>query len=152
MDETGPIPRVNYEAMQRFVGQKVALFAELKSVEQGRVVVKTSDDADVTVVGNIQSGEAYNTQFVEVSIVGLVSLVFDLHKLNFCLHDRSLGELSTRGQLRRTCTQTWGQTLVSATSVAFTLWYAVVMHMEQHGFLVSTDLLVFCICRHEAIQ
>mmetsp|Transcript_12359 Transcript_12359/g.30306 ORF Transcript_12359/g.30306 Transcript_12359/m.30306 type:complete len:110 (-) Transcript_12359:280-609(-) len=66
MEETGPLPRVNYEAMQRFVGQKVSLFAELKSVEQGRVIVKTSDEADVTVVGNLQSGTPYDSQFVEI--------------------------------------------------------------------------------------
>lgn len=59
-------PRVNFEAMQRFHGRRVALIAQIKSSQPGAVVVSTSDDAEVTIRSNTSNATAWDSQFVEV--------------------------------------------------------------------------------------
>lgn len=61
-------PRVNYEAMQRFQGRMVVLAGEVKNFDNGRVVLRTPDDVEVTVNANPQTAIPWDSQFVEVGI------------------------------------------------------------------------------------
>lgn len=65
-DTTSITPRVNFELMQRYLGQRVILTGEVERVEGGNVYLKTSDKATVTVQPNPSSRAAYDTPFVEV--------------------------------------------------------------------------------------
>lgn len=61
-------PRVNFEAMQRFQGRQVLLVGEILSINNGQLLVKTSDDAQVSVVCNPSNSGSYDDKFVEVSV------------------------------------------------------------------------------------
>ncbi len=64
--EQGFLPRVNFEVMQRYAGRRVLLVGQVKSLAGDTVVLKTSDDADVSVQTNpIQPADWSSTQFVE---------------------------------------------------------------------------------------
>ncbi|KAF5830183.1 hypothetical protein DUNSADRAFT_14913 [Dunaliella salina] len=59
-------PRVNFEAMQRFQGRKVLLTGEVKSLSDGKVLMRTSDDAEVLVICNPNFSGSFDSAFVEV--------------------------------------------------------------------------------------
>jgi len=52
--------------MQRFPGRRVLLTGEVKSFSDGKVVMRTSDDAEVTVICNPNFSGSFDTAFVEV--------------------------------------------------------------------------------------
>ncbi|GLC40666.1 hypothetical protein PLESTB_000035000 [Pleodorina starrii] len=58
-----PIPRVNFETMQRYHGKKVTLCCQISQIENGQVRVMTADKGEVTVVGG---ATPYEGRFVEV--------------------------------------------------------------------------------------
>jgi hypothetical protein len=60
-------PRVNFETLQLFQGRRVLLVGEVKTMESGKVVVKTADDGEVTVLTN-PGGAGWDTPFVEVGL------------------------------------------------------------------------------------
>jgi len=62
-----PTPRVNFEAMQRFQGRMVLLSGEVKGLGEDKVVLRTSDDAEVVVLTNRNATGSIDSPFVEVS-------------------------------------------------------------------------------------
>lgn len=57
-------PRVNFESMQRFIGQRVIICCEIESTSDTQLLVKTSDDAKITVLSGFTS--PYTSKFVEI--------------------------------------------------------------------------------------
>lgn len=64
MDSDNPTPRVNFELMQRYINQRVLLVGEIDSIENGRLIVKTSDKASVMV--HASNMQPYDSPFVEI--------------------------------------------------------------------------------------
>ena len=99
--EASPIPRVNFEAMQRMTGRRVSLVGEVESVSGNQYVVLTSDKGRVTVNGSPR-GDPIQTRFVE-----FVGTVADGKTLNEDEHTNfgdNFGELEQQIAHRRLST------------------------------------------------
>lgn len=64
MNCDNPLPRVNFEFLQRFVGRKVLLLGQVENIDGRDVRISTSDGGTVTVLCN--SLAPFDTKFVEI--------------------------------------------------------------------------------------
>lgn len=64
MDAPGPTPRVNFQLMQKNVGNMVLLVGEVTCVESDKIQLKTSDGSSVTVM--TKPAKQFESKYVEV--------------------------------------------------------------------------------------